>query len=181
MEIRLAEIEEFIKVVEFYDKIIDDMQGMKYHPLWQKRIYPTLDFLKESIQNKQLYIQIFNDNIIGAMVINHYGNGYDNVDWSVKAENNEVDIIHALGVQVSSQRHGCASKLVKHAIKLAKENKRKAIRLDVLAPNLPAHELYKRNGFQLRETKELYYEDTGWMKFMLYELILISVNCIASA
>ena len=170
MEIRLADIDEFNKVVAFYDKIIDDMQGMKYHPLWQKRIYPTLDFLKESIENQQLFIQIVNDNIIGAMVINHYGNGYDTVNWAVKADADDVDIIHALGIQVSSQGQGFATKLVEYAIKSAITNNRKAIRLDVLAPNLPAHELYKKNGFQLIETKELFYEDTGWTKFMLYEL-----------
>lgn len=179
MEIRLADIDEFDKVVEFYNNIIDDMQGMKYHPLWQKRIYPTLGFLKESIGNKQLYIQIVDGNIIGAMVINHYGNGYDTVKWTIDAKNDEVDIVHALGVKVSLQGKGFASALVKKAIEIAKKNHRKAIRLDVLEPNLPAHELYKKHGFNLCEAKELYYEDTGWTKFMLYELVLdyASHNC----
>lgn len=48
MEIKAAELKDFDRVVEFYDNIIDEMEGAKYHPLWQKRIYPTLDFLKES-------------------------------------------------------------------------------------------------------------------------------------
>lgn len=172
MEIRLAKPEEFARVVQFYDTIIDEMQGMEYHPMWQKRIYPTLDFLKTSIDNEQLFIQLLDNEIIGAMVINHFGNGYDTVKWAVDAANAEVDIIHALGVKVALQGHGYATRLVEAAIELAKENKRKAIRLDVLAPNLPAHELYKKQGFLLRETKELFYEDTGWTKFMLYELVL---------
>lgn len=172
MEIRAANINEYDDVIKFYDDIIDGMQDHKYHPMWQKRVYPTLDFLKESIANKQLYIQIVDANIVGAMVINHYGNGYDTVKWSVDAKDDEIDIIHALGVAVKLQGQGYATKLVEKAIELAKENKRKAVRLDVLAPNLPAHELYKKQGFQLAETKELFYEDTGWTKFMLYEFVL---------
>ncbi len=42
MIVRNATIEEFDKVVDFYDNIIDDMQGSKYHPMWQKRIYPIM-------------------------------------------------------------------------------------------------------------------------------------------
>lgn len=79
MIVRNATIEEFDKVVDFYDNIIDDMQGSKYHPMWQKRIYPTLAFIKESIANRQLYIQFVNDNIVGCMVMNNFGNGYDTV------------------------------------------------------------------------------------------------------
>lgn len=172
MNIKTAETGDFDRVVEFYDNIIDDMQGLQYHPLWQKRIYPTLEFIRQSIENRQLFIQLENGDIIGCMVINHYGNGYDTVKWAVNAQTNEVDIIHALGVKVAQQGHSYASELVKKAIEMARTNNRKAIRLDVLEPNLPAHELYKKHGFQLREVKDLYYEDTGWTKFMLYELVL---------
>lgn len=172
MEIRQADIDEYNEVVQFYDDIIDGMQGHKYHPMWQKRVYPTLEFLKDSLNKRQLYIQIVDGKIIGAMVINHYGNGYDTVKWSVDAQNDEVDIIHTLGISVNLQGKGYASKLVEKAIMVAKENRRKTVRLDVLAPNLPAHELYKKHGFKLAETKELFYEDTGWTKFMLYELVL---------
>ena len=172
MNIKPAEASDFDRVVEFYDNIIDEMQGLQYHPMWQKRIYPTLDFIQKSIEAHQLFIQLDNDNIIGCMVINHYGNGYDDVKWAINAANDEVDIIHALGVKVAQQGKGYASKLVKKAIDMAMKNHHKAIRLDVLEPNLPAHSLYKKHGFQLRESKELYYEDTGWTKFMLYELVL---------
>lgn len=172
MIIRPAEANDFARIVEFYDNIIDEMQGLKYHPMWQKRVYPTLDFLKESIEKQELYVLFLEDEIVGTMVINHYGNGYDTVKWAVDVPNTEVDIIHALGVKVALQGQGLASALVKKAIELAKANNRKALRLDVLEPNLPAHKLYLKHGFELRETKELFYEDTGWTKFMLYELVL---------
>ena len=172
MIVRNATIEEFDKVVDFYDNIIDDMQGSKYHPMWQKRIYPTLDFLKESIANGQLYIQIVNGNIVGCMVMNNFGNGYDTVSWSIQLDDEFVNVIHALGISVKEQGKGYAKALVQESVKIAKNNGARVIRLDVLAPNLPAHELYKKCGFELRETKDLFYEDTGWTQFMLYELVL---------
>lgn len=172
MIIREAAFDEFNQVVAFYDSIIDDMQGSKYHPMWQKRIYPTLNFLRESIKNGQLYIQIVNNNIVGCMVMNNFGNGYDTVPWSISVENEFVNVIHALGISVKEQGKGYAKALVEESIKIAKKHNAKVIRLDVLAPNIPAHELYKKCGFQLRETKDLFYEDTGWTQFMLYELVL---------
>ena len=49
---------------------------------------------------------------------------------------------------------------------------KKAVRLDVLGVCKPAERLYISCGFQFVETKEMYYEDTGWTEFKMLELNL---------
>jgi hypothetical protein len=48
----------------------------------------------------------------------------------------------------------------------------KTIRLDVLDGNIPAENLYLGMGFQYLNKVQMYYEDTGWTAFRLYEYVL---------
>lgn len=54
-------------------------------------------------------------------------------------------------------------------IRQARETGQKAIRLDVIEDNLPAEKLYRKLGFQYITSHRLFYEDTGWYEFHLYE------------
>ena len=64
---------------------------------------------------------------------------------------------------------GYAKALVQEAIALARKNHKKAVLLDVLGGNLPAQRLYTGLGFQYVSTVNMYYADTGWTDFLLYE------------
>ena len=55
------------------------------------------------------------------------------------------------------------------AIELAKAKCMKAIRLDALATNTPAHKLYESQGFEYRGKQNLYAENTGWTDFFFFE------------
>ena len=52
---------------------------------------------------------------------------------------------------------------------MAADRGMKAIRLDVLEGNLPAEKLYQKVGFQYAGSLNIFYEDTGWADFNLYE------------
>ncbi len=62
--------------------------------------------------------------------------------------------------------------MVKKAMDIARDNQQKAIRLDVLGGNVPAERLYTQMGFQYMDTLQMYYEDTGWTDYELYEYVL---------
>ena len=48
----------------------------------------------------------------------------------------------------------------------------RAITLALLGGNLPAQRLYEGLGFAYMGTVPLFYEDTGWTDFLLYEYVL---------
>lgn len=93
-------------------------------------------------------------------------------NWPTAAEDSEVTVIHALGVDPELGGRGYGRRMVQFAIDTARENQQKVIRLDVLKGNVPAEKLYSGVGFQYLHTLQMYYEDTGWTDFELYEYAL---------
>jgi len=168
-----ADLNQFENVMCFYYNLIDSMQNLEFKPLWKKDIYPTKQFIYNSIKKNELYIAQNDNCIIGAMVINQNpSSGYENVNWKVSAKNSEVIIIHALGVLLEYQGKGIAMQMVNYVINYCKDKNMKAIRLDVLEQNRPAQKLYTKMGFVFLDKIQLFYEDTGLTDFLLYELEL---------
>ncbi|HIX25334.1 MAG TPA: GNAT family N-acetyltransferase [Candidatus Lachnoclostridium avicola] len=175
--VRRACPEEFERVMEFYDRLTDEMEGAQYHPGWEKGVYPDPEFIRESMEEGELFVLEKDGGIAGAMVINHQGtDGYEQAAWKVSAAPEETAVLHALGVLPAYQGQGLAKRLVRAAGRIAVENGCRAVRLDVLEGNLPAKKLYESVGFQYIERMELFYEDTGLAGFWLYELELGTVR-----
>lgn len=173
LDIRLAKSDEYDKIIEFYYNLIDSMQNTEYKPKWKKGIYPTDQFIQESINDNNLFIGIINNNIVSAMVMNHDCNdGYESVKWQITAKQNEIIIIHTLGISTAYQGQGIAKQMVSYAIEDCRKMNMKTIRLDVLSSNYPAQRLYQVMGFHYIDTMKLFYEDTGLVDFLLYEYVL---------
>lgn len=173
MQIRKAEIQEYHKVREFYYTLTDAMKDAEYGPGWKKDIYPSQEFLRGSIESGELYIGECDGKIIACMVLNHESNeGYQKVQWSVEANDSEVFVIHALGVHPAFSGKGVAKQMVRSVIELAQANQIKTIRLDVLKGNLPAEKAYTKIGFVCLDTIPMYYEDTGWTDYEVFEYIV---------
>ncbi|MDO4489021.1 MAG: GNAT family N-acetyltransferase [Eubacteriales bacterium] len=174
--IRKAKKTEFESIVAFYYKLIDDMQGLEYKPMWKKGIYPSLKMLREELDAGHIYIGIMSldaDEIVACLIANHSCNeSYNEIEWPTKAEASEVTVIHALGVAVDHAGQGIAQKMCKHVIEECRAAGQKAIRLDVLTGNKPAEALYPKCGFKSVKKLSMYYEDTGWTNFELFELSL---------
>ena len=74
-----------------------------------------------------------------------------------------------LAVSPDAQGKGIGSEMIREAIRLAQTNGMKAIRLDALASNTPAHKIYKALGFEYQGKQHLYAENTGWTDFYFFE------------
>lgn len=172
-QVRTVKIDEYDKILEFYDLLIESMEGEESRPKWKKRIYPTEEFLINSIQRQELFVGVMDENFVAAAVVNHNcAKGYEEIEWGINASQEEISVIHALGISHEYQRQGIAKRMVEEIIHISKENHQKVIRLDVLKSNVAAQKLYSSVGFQYKDTVEMFYEDTGATNFMLYELIL---------
>lgn len=171
MKIIKAETDRFETVRNFYHSMIDAMSGSTVYVGWQKDIYPSSEFLEDSIRKGELYLVLEDENITAAMVFNRdHNEGYNGIQWKTEANDNEVMVIHALGVHPAYYGRGYAKALVREAVIMARDRGMKAIRLEVLEGNLPAEKLYSSFGFRYTDTVQMYYEDTGWTNFKLYEL-----------
>ena len=170
MTILRANSKQFQPVRALYHAVIDGVGDSTDSVGWKKDIYPSPDFLKDSIDNGELYIATEGETIIGAFVMNHrYNEEYKTFQWPTKAEDAEITVIHALGVHPACTGKGIARHMVQFAVDFAREHQQKVIRLDVLKGNLRAEKLYTGMGFQYLYTLPMYYEDTGWTEFQLYE------------
>lgn len=173
LAIRAARADEFEKVRGFYHRLIDMMEGLEFHPRWEKFVYPADDFLRGSLERGELYVGMLGEEIAAAMVINGEGaDGYDGAPWSVSAARGEFSVIHTLGVMPAYHGRGFARELVRAAKETARGLGHKALRLDVLNGNLPAVRLYESEGFSYISAIKLFYEDTGVADFLLYEYAL---------
>lgn len=157
-------------VIAFYHTLIADMADSPYHPEWKIGIYPETEFIYASVENGELYIYETDGAWAGVCVLNHTAcEGYDTAPWRIPARTEEITVVHALGVAKAFQGRGVAQAMVREIFSVCRENGQKTVRLDVLKKNLPAKHLYEKAGFyQVAETR-LYYEDTGWTDFYLYE------------
>ncbi len=171
--IRKATTNEHKAVVDFYYTLIDQMQEADYRAEWKKGVYPSEEYLKDAIEKEELFIGLADSKIVAGMIVNHTCHeNYNNVNWAVKAETNEVMILHTLGVLPSCSGKGYARQMVEYALSYAKENGQKAMRLDMLDGTLRGAKVYTGVGFEYKETIQMYYADTGWADFRMYEYVL---------
>lgn len=77
-----------------------------------------------------------------------------------------------LAVNSDYKGKGFGEMLINEAIAIARSNGKKALRLDALASNIPAHHLYAKKGFVYRGKQNLYAQNTGWTDFFFFELNL---------
>ena len=168
-----ATADQYQAVRAFYHSMIDAMAKGPVYVGWKKDIYPSPEYLASTIKKGELYLATEKGQLAAAMIFNHdYNEGYNAFQWQTDAGDSEVMVIHALGVHPDYARRGYAKALVQKAIGLAAEGGMKAIRLDVLEGNIPAEHLYTGFGFRYMATLQLFYEDTGWTNFKLYEYVL---------
>ncbi|MCR5138494.1 MAG: GNAT family N-acetyltransferase [Oscillospiraceae bacterium] len=173
IDITKAAETDYEEVRHFYHSLIDCLIPEQCYVCWKKDVYPSPEFLRSSIDHGDLYFCRDGERMAGAMVLNHeYNVSYSNYQWQTAADDSELLIVHALGVHSDFTGKGFAKAMVQKAIDIARETNMKAIRLDVIAGNIPAERLYQGFGFQHVASLQMYYEDTGWADFNLYEYVL---------
>lgn len=168
--IRNADLSEYQAVRAFYYSLIDAVEGKERYFKWQKEVYPASKDIKAAIEARTLFIGLFGNRIAASMVVNHSCNEeYRDAAWPEPLSREEFSVIHMLGVHSDFAGMGFGREMVRHAIRLAGENGSKAVRLDVLKGNVPAHRLYEGIGFRYVDSLKLYYENTGRTDFDFYE------------
>ncbi len=173
MKLKKANEEDFESIKNLYNSIINDTPDMDKYAKWSYGKHPTDNLIREYIINDTMYLLMEGTIIAGIMAITkQQGDDYHKISWDINLSDNEVAVIHLLGVNPIYQNTGVGRKLVQEAIKIAKSKGDKAVRLDALGTNLPAQHMYQSNGFKYIDKLNLYADNTGWIDFFFYEYII---------
>ena len=111
------------------------------------------------------------NSILCACVIlnNQCNEGYYHCPWSITCDASEILVPHALAVNPRLQGKGIGKIVVENILNQAKIKHKKSVRLDVLGVCQAAEQLYINCGFQFVEAKNMFYEDTGWAEYKMFE------------
>ena len=167
---------DFRNIQKFYWDVIEDIHRNNVNNEnlgWEKSVYPSDDFIQSSLTKGELYTLTEKDILYACVILNsEHNEGYDNCTWGIICAPSEVLTPHALAVNPVFQGKGIGKIVVKNILDIARAERKKAIRLDVLGACKAAERLYTRCGFQFVEAKQMFYEDTGWTEYKMFELNL---------
>ncbi len=170
MVFQKAKAEVFADIRDFYWNLIEAMTEQNDKIGWKKGIYPADDFLQASLSNGELYTLREGNKLCACVILNSACNeGYAGIPWSINCSSEEVLVPHALAVAPEQQGQGIGRRIVSEILNLARLKNKKAVRLDILGTNTAAEKLYTSCGFRFVQAKTMYYEDTGWTEYKMFE------------
>lgn len=173
MNLIKCDADDYPRITDFYIYVIEHTSEMEKYACWKYGLHPTDEMIKGYIDDGHMYYEERDGEIIAAVALTPFQNEeYHSVDWSIPLKDDEVLVVHILCVNPQMQRQALAKNMMSEIIRLAGNMGMKAIRLDALCCNEPAHKLYEKCGFVKRGTQNWYADNTGWTDFYLYELVL---------
>ena len=109
---------DFASILSFYEDIIDRTPGIDIYVQWRKGIHPSGQGIMSAIEAGSMYLYRENGNIVGAMVLTmRQSEEYHAVAWSQQLVDDEVAVIHMLGVSPDRQESGVGAEMVREALR----------------------------------------------------------------
>jgi len=165
--IRLAKIKEIDQILSITSACASYLISKNIFQ-WSE-IYPTKEIFIDDVKNKELYVMIIHDNIIGTIVLTPtIDPEYQTVKWLTPNLNNIY--VHRLAINPFEQGKGYARKLMDFAEDFAIRNGYTSIRLDTFSKNLRNQKFYELRGYQ--RLGNVYFLDQSTDPFYCYELVL---------
>ena len=163
---------DFQRITQFYREAIAHTEHMDTYARWVYGQHPTDAMIRRYLQADAMYCCEKDGSIISAAAVTQQGEDYHDAAWAFPLRDDEVSVVHLLCVMPEWQGKGVARETMGLVAELSREAGKKAVRLDALACNTPAHRLYESLGFQKRDQRRWYADNVGWTDFFLYELVL---------
>lgn len=173
MEIRLGSESDVDSLEELYNNINDYLESTINYPGWKKGIYPVRKDAEDGIREGCLFVATENEDIVGTMILQHKPEpAYLSVSWQSELDYSDVLVIYTFVVNHKFLKQGIGKKMLGFIEEYARDNKIKAIRLDVYEKNMPAISLYEKCNYKYIDTVSLGLEECGLNWFRLYEKLI---------
>lgn len=173
MELIRAGENDFKRLTEFYRGAVMRTKDISVYAKWIYGKHPSDELIMEYISEGAMYFCERDGEIISAAAVTPYqGEDYHDTPWSISISDDEAAVVHILCVDPKYHGQGIAKDTMRLIIALSRTLGKKAVRLDALKSNTPAHRLYEALGFRKMSVRRWYTENVGWIDFFLYELNL---------
>ena len=170
LELIQAKADDFDVVAQFYRDSINGNPEMERFGRWIYGLHPTDEMILRYVRSGAMYTCQADGEILCAFAITpSQGDDYHDTAWGLNLEDEQVAVVHLLCVNPEYQHQGIGKRAMAHAIALAKQMEKNAVRLDALSSNTPAHRLYESLDFERRGTAHWFTDNVGWTDFYLFE------------
>ena len=161
------------RLLEFYRQVAEETANVSKYARWDYGKHPTEKMITDYVNQGVMYTHEEDGNIVAAVAVTPYQTEeYHGINWQAALQDDEVAVVHILAVNPHYQGQGRSRKIMEEVISLARDAGLKAVRLDALECNTPAHRLYESLGFKKCDVRHWYAENTGWIDFYLFEYLL---------
>jgi len=173
IKVRKARCEDIDKLAALFDKLNDYLEANENLCGWKKGVYPTKEDAKHFYDTDTLYVSEVDSLVTGSIAITQEAEkNPDNGKWQVEADD-EVFVVRLFALDPDFFHKGISGEMLNFTEKLAREQDKKAIRLDVYEKNIPAIKVYEKNGYNFIDKIDLGLGAYGLDLFCLYEKVLV--------
>ena len=96
MKLQIANRTQINQIFSLYKSVVEAVSKTSVKLGWNTEIYPSLEWIKDTVSKNEMLIFSEGENIIGACCVNHIVNDeYKLIDWRVKEPENKISTIHA--------------------------------------------------------------------------------------
>ena len=172
MKLIQATKQDFERVAGFYRDAVARTAHMDVFARWVYGKHPTDAMLRGYIESGALQIGEQDGSLVSAVAVTPQSSDYHDTQWALPLADDEVAVVHLLCVFPDSQGKGIGRETMQQVIAHSRAAGKRAVRLDALTSNTPAHRLYESLGFCWRGQQRWHTDNVGWADFFLYELVL---------
>lgn len=153
MIVRHAQEADLPAIKAMYAAVVDGMRDTPLDVWWQMGSHPSREQMMAALGVDGLLIAVDDEApdapVLGACIVNgEQGADYGVVDWDVRCGDDEVAVVHLLGVSPEARGRGVGRALVEASAELAIRRGARTLRLDTFDNNTPAIRLYHACGFK---------------------------------
>lgn len=173
IQIEKASLQDLDGIEQLYIEAVSYLEAHTNFPGWKIGVYPIREDAEGALSENALFAVKEKEQVIGSFILKHtLEEGYKQADWGMESDYDKIYVIYTFVVHPTFQQKGIGQKIMEYIIDLGRREHMKAIRLDVVADNMPAIRMYERAGFQYVATVDLGYGMFGLNEFALYQMIL---------
>ena len=148
LSIRLADKADLTAVTALYHEVSDAMIGMPFDCCWRVGVHPSDELIERFVRDGSMLVALDDQEIVAAVGLDHdLGKEYGEFPWLVKADEDEVAVMHILTTRPGWRGRGVSRELLRASLDEARRRGMKTARLDVTVNNAPAIALYRSEGF----------------------------------